>query len=92
MKLQEPWRNHPKARAGHVDEVSVLWLKQFKGNKQRLSGEEMEKLKKSILKEGLMEPITLIVGLKTQLVYIGEGNHRLEIFYELGIKKIPTTV
>lgn len=65
--------------------------------------EEVQKLKDSIQKEGIKEPLSLTVGTPTRPVTKGqgavpvdakldEGNHRLALAKALGIKKVPVVV
>lgn len=82
---QSHWRSY-------IDDVSVDWLRQFKGNPLRKSQIELNELVRDIKENGLEEPLMLIVGLKTKKIFIGEGNHRLEVFRLLNQQTIPTRV
>ena len=49
----------------------------------------IDKLKADIAKNGIKEPLILSYGVDTKNAIIGEGNHRLIIAKELGIKDVP---
>ena len=88
----EPWRENVHTKYGYVSEVPVNWLFQYKGNERRLTNEQFTALSQSIKEEGLREPVTIIVGLKDHYVYLGEGNHRLDVYHESGYETIPARV
>lgn len=88
--LPTPWKTGCWSK--YTDEVSVDWLLQFKGNSLRRDHESMNVLKEEICSKGLVKPLLLIVGLTTKKLYIGEGNHRLEVFRSEGWERIPTRI
>lgn len=50
--------------------------------------EKVEKLRENIKKNGIKKPVELMTNSKGEIV-INDGNHRLQIAQELGIKNIP---
>ena len=51
-----------------------------------------DKLAKSIKKEGIKEPIYLILYKNERRGIIGEGNHRLGVAKEIGLKEFPVII
>lgn len=57
-----------------------------------MSKESYATLKADIAKNGIKEPLILNYGAKDSVASLGEGNHRLAIAKELGIKELPVEV
>lgn len=60
-------------------------------DKKEIGRKNIDKLKESIKKEGLKEPVELVINSQGAVV-LGEGNHRFQALKELGYKEIPTIV
>lgn len=58
--------------------------------KSRRSAEDYEELYQDIKNNGIQQPIQVFLYQYENRAVLGEGNHRLAIAKELGIKKIPT--
>jgi len=56
------------------------------------SPETYQKLKKDILKKGIKVPLTITYDLHREWALVTEGNHRIQIAIDTGIKKLPATV
>lgn len=54
--------------------------------------ENIERIKKDILENGLISPLHLVVGKDDERVSLEEGNHRLVALKELGYEKVPIIV
>ena len=68
--------------------------KEYDWNKKHFRKRDIEpeywnKLVKSIKKEGIKEPIYLILYKNERRGRIGEGNHRLGVAKEIGLKEVP---
>ena len=74
--------------------VSVKQLKPYiEVDRSKFAHYERYKiLKRSIIKDGIREPIWLFIHQKNGKVHIAEGNTRLAIAEELGIENIPARV
>lgn len=57
-----------------------------------LSKEKYEELKTDIMENGIKDIAIIMYGTETDTAILGEGNHRLAIAEELGIKAIPVRV
>lgn len=68
-----------------VVEVNVNELQFFEGNPKKFSSKQFGKLKQTIKKEGLLQPLT--VNKKTMTVL--DGNQRLKVVMSLGDKSVP---
>jgi hypothetical protein len=65
--------------------------KDFSINDKETGPENIKKLKDSIQKEGLKEPLEIAINSKGAIV-LSEGNHRLQALIELGYAQIPVKV
>lgn len=82
------WEKDIYNERGFVKPLDVNFLKQMQGNE--LGKTDINKLKDSISKEGLNEPVILTFDPKTKRAILGEGNHRVEALNQLGYSKVPT--
>lgn len=71
----------------YTEPIDISFLKQFRGNS--LGKTDINKLKESIAKEGLNEPLILSFDPDMKKIKLGEGNHRLRALEELGYTKAP---
>ena len=55
-------------------------------------GTDMDTLKADIAQNGFREPLVLTYGAEDNKVSLGDGNHRLGVAQELGIKELPVRV
>lgn len=55
-------------------------------------GTDMDTLKADIAQNGFREPLILTYGAEDNKVSLGDGNHRLGVAQELGIKELPVRV
>jgi hypothetical protein len=82
--------------AEFIEWVPVEYLdkiKEFDRTKQPLlSREEYEKLKADIKVNGIKEPLMIYYYQQENTVILAEGNHRLAIAKELGMKSLPCRV
>jgi sulfur carrier protein ThiS len=63
----------------------------FYTDKELTGVENIKKLKESIKKDGLKEPLELVINSQGAVV-LAEGNHRFQALKELGYKEIPVIV
>lgn len=70
--------------------VRIDALLDMPGN--RTDPENVDSLKDSIRREGFREPVQVVFSPKSRKMYVGEGNHRLEVAKQLGIPWIPVRV
>jgi hypothetical protein len=86
------WRDNPNIHSSLKDvteDVPIEWLEKFKGNKLRKTPDQMEALKTDIQQNGFKEPLIMSFGTDDGLAVLGEGNHRLQVAKELGLKTVP---
>jgi len=86
MWMDNPWY------AQRVEELPIEFVQQFIGNSLRKSEKQIMELQQDIFCNGFLHPVTLVVSRFDKRVYLGEGNHRLEIAKRLGLRTIPTMV
>ncbi len=74
--------------------VRTLWkYKEFnRGLKPRNGQESYDKLKADIQANGIKASLVLLYYVGNQALILGEGNHRLSIARDLGLKEVPTEV
>ena len=82
----------PYFEAGKVSLVPVHWLKKFQGNPLRRDEKEMKEFKEQLMKEGLKDPVYIMVGRDDRRVSVGEGNHRMNAFIDMGMDYVPARV
>lgn len=70
-----------------IEKRKVRDLKFYEGNPRKIDEKTKEKLKKSILEFGLVEP--LVVNPKNEVI---GGNQRLKVLQELGIEEVEVVV
>lgn len=75
----------------HIDELS-RFMQHDRGKSPLMSKEKYQTLKADIQKNGIKEALGLNYGAKDKVASLGEGNHRLAIAKELGIKELPVEV
>ena len=75
-----------------IEDIEIAFLNQFIGNRKRLGEDAYEALKMDIAKNGLTDPLYLIVGKEDKKVKLGEGNHRFHILKELGCAVAPVVI
>lgn len=73
-------------------EEAAKYMEHDRAKTPLMSSEQYQKLKDDISENGIQEPLTLQYGARDRIAAIGEGNHRLAIAKELGIKEVPMTV
>jgi len=78
--------------ARYIEDVPIEFLEKIKGNKLRMTREEMEALKKDIQENGLNNPLIVNVGADSRTAKLGEGNHRLQALKELGYTHAPVRI
>jgi hypothetical protein len=79
----------------HMELVPVEVLKRYREYDRRkdpIDKAGYKRLKKDIMENGITDISILIYGTETETAMLGEGNHRLAIAEELGIKAIPVRV
>jgi len=80
---------------GEIINIDINWLKKyarFSGDtlRNKSDSEEYNKLFWSIVEDGLLEPIQLLVS--GGIPIFRSGNHRLDILDKLGYRKVPVLV
>ena len=78
----------------HVQMVPTSELLKYQEQDRRAQpfGTPMDALKADIQKNGLQEALILKYGVEDQKAHITDGNHRLGVAKELGIKELPVRV
>lgn len=83
----------PLAKFGQIrdydgvwDMVPIDWLRRLPGNTLR---KPVKEIMDSITKEGLREPLVILVGKNSRTAKLGEGNHRLVALREMGYTHAP---
>ena len=91
-ETKTPWKGVTSKTKGTVEVVNTSLLDGVdQRNKANTSTPEYAALKASIAETGIVDPIT-IVTTPAGKPEVFEGNHRLQIARELGIKKIPVVL
>lgn len=88
--MPKPWKDKPYGK--YAEEIPVHWLTKFQGNSLRRDDEEMDKFAEQLKKEGLQDPVMVIIGQEDRRISIGEGNHRTFAFLRAGLDKVPVRV
>ncbi|MFF2532211.1 ParB N-terminal domain-containing protein [Brevibacillus sp. NPDC058079] len=88
-RLLEPWRINGYTKAGMVKELPISWVEQFIGKPILKTVQAKETLKEDIERNGLKNPIVLLVGQKDRRLRIKTGHTRLAIYKEIGYDSIP---
>lgn len=85
-----------KNYAQYIEWVPVEYLDKIKefdrGRQPLLSKVDYEKLKADIKENGIKEPLMIYYYQQEKTVILAEGNHRLAIAKELGIKALPCRI
>lgn len=99
MQIKEAWKSHSLYKQGKVELVPTEWVWKYWGRdvspKTDLSDGSMVNLNElweNILDVGLQDPLIMRVGLKDNNFRLESGNHRIQVLYKNGVKKIPLTV
>jgi hypothetical protein len=83
----------PYYRSMELVPIEVLKkYREYDRLKKPMSREIYEKLKADIMANGIKDIAIIMYGTETDTAILGEGNHRLAIAEELGIKAIPVRV
>ena len=83
----------PYYRSMELVPIEVLKkYREYDRLKKPMNKETYEKLKADILENGIQDISIILYGTETDTAILGEGNHRLAIAEELGIKAIPVRV
>lgn len=90
--MPKPYEKNGYFQAGKVDLVPVHWLKKFQGNDLRIDRKELDKFGEGLKKDGLKEPVMISIGQRDRQVSVGEGNHRMNAFINMGMDYIPARV
>lgn len=90
--MPKPYEDSAYFKAGKVDLVPVRWLMKFQGNNLRKDDDGMKEFADKLVKEGLREPVMLMIGQADKTVGLGEGNHRMNAFIKAGLDYIPVRV
>lgn len=88
-------RNNSSMGAQYAEPVPTTALEKFSAQEELRTPKgspEYETLKTDIEKNGIQEPIVIGYDAQTKSAEIVEGNHRLAIAKELGIKDVPVVV
>ena len=85
-----PKGNKPRYDVGKIDTVEDYNAEDWMYDDFAKTGKPT--LKESISKEGIKEPIEIMVSKKTGDMVLGEGNHRLKAATELGMDEVPVVV
>jgi len=85
-----PKGNKPRYDVGKIDTVADYNAEDWMYDDFAKTGKLT--LKESIFKEGIKEPIEIMVSKKTGDMVLGEGNHRLKAATELGMDEVPVVV
>jgi len=85
-----PKGNKPRYDVGKIDTVVDYNAEDWMYDDFAKTGKPT--LKESISKEGIKEPIEIMVSKKTGDMVLGEGNHRLKAATELGMDEVPVVV
>jgi hypothetical protein len=89
-EMPKPWEKTGYGK--FAEEVPVHWLTKFQGNSLRRDDKEMDKFAEELKKDGLKDPVMVIIGQEDRKVSIGEGNHRTFAFLRAGLDKVPVRV
>ena len=84
----KPWKRDQNGMHRFADEVPVEFLLDKHGNPPRYTEQAMEEFTQKIAEKGIDEEIMIFIG-TDDIVYVGEGNHRLEAARRLGWTHIP---
>lgn len=70
--------------------MSISYLKEIRKYDRSNNKDELEKLEKDILKNGLLHPVE--ISIENNKPVLTKGNHRILIFEKLGYKNIPAII
>jgi hypothetical protein len=90
--IPDTYKKSPYYSAGKISLVPVHWLKKFQGNPLRRDDDEMQDFAEQLQKEGLKDPVMIIIGQQDRRVSVGEGNHRMNAFIKAGLDYVPARV
>lgn len=88
--IPRPYEDSPYFKKGVITMVPTAWAMKFQGN--RLRYDVGTELLDSIVKGGLAEVPYFSIGQQDRHVKVGEGNHRMNVYHELGLDFIPMRV
>lgn len=90
--MPKPYEKDPYFKAGKVSLVPVHWLKKFQGNSLRRDSKAMQEFAEELKRDGLTDPVMMIIGQEDRNVSVGEGNHRMNAFELAGLDYVPVRV
>ena len=98
MKLlkNKRWKQHPWSKTGYVHEVEIKFLSSIANpystnSTDLLNGEivHQDKVWENIEKEGMQEPILVVIGYKNKTIRLEAGNHRIKTALKIGYTHLP---
>jgi len=75
--------------------ISLRWLKKYRVHfdlRNPPGTEEYERLKTSIKRYGIIEPLKIVVGEEDNLARLLNGHHRLSVAEELGFETVEVEI
>lgn len=91
-KYYGPENTDPMQLENFVEWIDPWDLHRYREYDRDMDKPYVEDLKEHIRQHGMGEPIKLEYNQDDGSVHIGEGNHRLQIALDLGLKAVPVTV
>lgn len=94
--ISTKWLEHPWSKTGMVEEVSVKFLKQIcnpntKPFTEDLDGyiKEQSIIFNNIEKEGMRDPLLVVISLTHKTIRLEAGNHRIDEAIKRGYTHLP---
>lgn len=99
LLIDNKWKNHPWNNNGMVFQLSTFFLDKYRNKKSTnftdlYSGEILHErlVWNDIKKNGMIEPLLIIIGYKNKTIRLESGNHRIKLAIEDGITHLPTAI
>lgn len=95
--INNKWMEHPWARTGMVEEVCVDFLYQISNKDNQPYTDDLDgQIKpqsiifKNIEKEGMRDPLLIVISRKHKTIRLESGNHRIHEARKKGYTHLPT--
>lgn len=98
MKVLEikKWKKHPWNVGNQTEEVSVHFLNKIRNKKATTETDDLDGFIKdqvtifnNIEKEGMRDPLLIVISLKHKTIRLESGNHRIQVAIDKGYTHLP---
>lgn len=90
------WKHHPVAPFSELVSCSFLYSIRNPNSKREIENKNKQRVsfetfKKELEEYGMTDPLVIGVDVKNKRIKLETGNHRIQLFYKLGVSYIPAT-